>query len=119
MRRAAGAAGRRRPIATFDWQRQATSFDALIAVQDRSLTLSGGADPERVGAAVARACCMLGIVPALGRDRRDRRPAGRTGRRPDRSALASPLPGRSGHRRPAIRHQQRGRTRSSACCRPT
>ncbi len=53
-----------------DWQRQATSFDALEAVQERSLTLTGRADPERVrGAAVSAGLFrMLGIVPALGRE---------------------------------------------------
>ena len=53
-----------------DWQRQATSFDALAAVQDRSLTLTGRGDPERVtGAAVSAGLFrMLGVVPALGRE---------------------------------------------------
>jgi putative ABC transport system permease protein len=53
-----------------DWERQATSFDALVAVQERSLTLSGDADPERViGAAVSAGLFrMLGVVPALGRE---------------------------------------------------
>jgi putative ABC transport system permease protein len=61
-----------------DWQRQATSFEALVAVQERSLTLTGGADPERVmGAAVSAGLFrMLGVVPALGReiDARDDQP---------------------------------------------
>ena len=53
-----------------DWQRQATSFDALAAVQDRSLTLTGRGDSERVmGAAVSAGLFrMLGVVPALGRE---------------------------------------------------
>ena len=61
-----------------DWQRHATSFDALAAVQERSLTLSGRGDPERVmGAAVSAGLFrMLGVVPALGReiDANDDRP---------------------------------------------
>ena len=53
-----------------DWQRQATSFDALAAVQERSLTLTGRGDPERVmGAAVSAGLFrLLGVVPALGRE---------------------------------------------------
>jgi putative ABC transport system permease protein len=53
-----------------DWQRQATSFEALVAVHDRSLTLTGRGEPERVvGAAVSAGLFrMLGVVPALGRE---------------------------------------------------
>jgi predicted permease len=53
-----------------DWQREATSFEALVGLQDRSLTLTGGADPERVmGAAVSAGLFrMLGVQPALGRE---------------------------------------------------
>jgi putative ABC transport system permease protein len=53
-----------------DWRRESRSFEVLSAVQERSLTLSGGEDPERVqGAAVSAGLfTMLGIAPALGRD---------------------------------------------------
>ena len=71
MRRAAGGGRSTTLYRDFlDWQRQATAFEALVAVQDRSLTLTGGADPERVaGAAVSAGLFrMLGVVPALGRE---------------------------------------------------
>ena len=53
-----------------DWQRESTSFETLVGLQDRSLTLTGGAEPERVqGAAVSAGMFrMLGVVPALGRE---------------------------------------------------
>ncbi len=53
-----------------DWQRAARSLETLVAVQGRSLTFSGGEDPERVlGAAVsANLFSMLGVAPALGRE---------------------------------------------------
>ena len=71
MRRAAGNDRSTTSYADFlDWQRQATSFDALAALQERSLTLTERGDPERVsGAAVSAGLFrMLGVVPALGRE---------------------------------------------------
>jgi predicted permease len=71
MRRAAGDGRSGTSYADFlDWQRQATSFEALVAVHDRSLTLTGRGEPERVvGAAVSAGLFrMLGVVPALGRE---------------------------------------------------
>jgi uncharacterized protein (UPF0303 family) len=85
MRRVAGSGRSTTSYQDFlDWQRQATSFEALVGLQDRSLTLTGGADPERImGAAVSAGLFrMLGVVPALGReiDATDDRPGGRASR---------------------------------------
>jgi putative ABC transport system permease protein len=53
-----------------DWQRDVKGLEALVAVQDRSLTLTGRGEPERVmGAAVSAGLFrLLGVVPALGRE---------------------------------------------------
>jgi putative ABC transport system permease protein len=71
MRRAAGDDRSPTSYPDFlDWQRESTSFETLVALHDRSLTLTGVADPERVmgGAVSAGLFRMLGVVPALGRE---------------------------------------------------
>src|SRR5215212_5867036 len=58
-----------------DWQREATSFEQMAALDQRSLAISGGTDeePERVeGSAISwNFFPMLGIQPLLGRGFRE------------------------------------------------
>ena len=52
-----------------DWQSMAQSFSALEAYVELRIAVSGGADPERLGAARVSAGLfrLLGVSPALGR----------------------------------------------------
>jgi len=52
-----------------DWRDQSRSFDAVAAYRNLTVTIAGGAEPERLPAknVTARLLPMLGVSPALGR----------------------------------------------------
>ena len=96
---------------------------AMSFYDTRDFQMTGGDEPVRVFAARVEASflTLLGVRPALGRLFVDgRRPSGaRSRRRAERRLLAPELRRRPGGRRPRADRQRRGRTPSSACCRPS
>ena len=57
------------PANFFVWSEGSTSFSALAALTETSTTITGGGDPERIGAVYTSASFfqMIGVTPTLGR----------------------------------------------------